>query len=573
MRTRIKILGKNGSGLLSTCGIVASALKEMGYFLNADREYESVIKAGYGKASINFSDTPVRSLSNTADILVVMDKPSLKEYAHCLKDGGVCIHGYERPAGFKSFMADFTERGVKVLNVKARQISYSHGGNEQMINMVLTGMLWKALGFEYKWIEAQVQKRFASKPKLLAIDLLCLRDGFDAVEKQFDIALPQNNVKKIMLPGNQAIALGAAHAGMRCYFAYPMSPATSILDYVSKIAGKYNICIKQAEDEITVANMAIGAMHAGTRALAATSGGGYDLMTEAVSLAGIIECPLVIAIAQRPGPGTGLPTWTGQGDLNLATYSSHGEFARIVIGASNVTDCFELIQHAFNLAEVYQVPVIFLTEKVIAGGLETVPVFEQNKIEIQRGLVTGPDLENLESSDRFKITDDGVSKRWIPGSCETYYFSNGDEHREDGHLTEEAGPAGAMYAKRVRKTETIRSALPEPEIHGVERDADISFIGWGSSKSTMLDIIDLFKDDLKINYLHYEYLFPLKPEQAQKFFENNKNIHLIEGNYTGQFGAMIEAATKQDFAGKLLKWNGRPFFIEDVQAYITQHTS
>jgi len=341
---------------------------------------------------------------------------------------------------------------------------------------------------------------------------------------------------------------------------------------MSRLAKKFNLVIKQGEDEITVANMTLGAMHAGTRAFAATSGGGYDLMTETVSLAGIIECPLVLAIAQRPGPGTGLPTWTCQGDLNLAIHSSHGEFARIVIGASDVTDCFDLIQDAFNLAEIYQVPVIFLTEKVIAESHQAVLPFEQNKIKIERGLVEGKDLENLASTDRFKITEDGVSKRWIPGSSKTYYFANGDEHLEDGRLTEQAEPAGAMYAKRVRKLETIRKALPEPKTYGVEKDADISFIGWGSSRNVMLDVIEILKDQVKINYLHYEYLFPLKPKAAEAFFETNKNVHLLEGNYLGQFGTMIENATKQDFSDKLLKWDGRPFFLEDVLEYIKSNT-
>ncbi len=295
-------------------------------------------------------------------------------------------------------------------------------------------------------------------------------------------------------------------------------------------------------------------------------------MTETVSLAGIIENPLVIVLAQRPGPGTGLATWTAQGDLNMAIHSSHGEFPRVVVSLSEPTDCFETIQHAFNLAEEYQVPVIVLTEKVVAESNLTVEPFVQNKISIKRGLVEGKDLEKLESRDRFRITESGLSKRWIPGSSDAYFFANGDEHREAGHLTEEAEEVSKMYAKRMRKLQLLKKALPTPEIYGAKKEADISFIGWGSSRTVMLDIIEIYKrKQISVNYLHYRYIWPLKSETAKKFFQNNVNVHLLEGNYQGQLGNMVEGETGRKFKDRLLKWNGRSFFIEDVSQYIDNH--
>ena len=373
--------------------------------------------------------------------------------------------------------------------------------------------------------------------------------------------------KTILLNGNKALALGGIHTGVRAYFAYPMSPSSSILTYFANAAAETGCVVKQAEDEITVANMTLGAMHMGTRALTATSGGGFDLMTETVSLAGITEIPLVIINVQRPGPATGLPTWTAQGDLNLAIYSAHGEFAKVVIGVSNPTDCFELIQHALNIAEKYQCVVIVLSEKVIAESTCTVPPLKQNKIPIERGLVTGAELKKLKNSDRYKITKNGISKRWLPGTSKAYYFANGDEHWEDGSVTEAAKESGEMYMKRVRKAETIKKALPEPEIIGSKK-AKISFVGWGNSKNIMIDIVRKHKD---VNYLHFSYVWPLKEKTLKKFFKNNKNIHLIESNATGQFGNLVEATVHQKFKNRLLKANGRPFFTEDVEKFIKKN--
>jgi 2-oxoglutarate ferredoxin oxidoreductase subunit alpha len=225
-----------------------------------------------------------------------------------------------------------------------------------------------------------------------------------------------------------------------------------------------------------------------------------------------------------------------------------------------------------NYAEELQIPVIFLSEKTIAEAQTMVPVFK-SKIPIKRGLVTGKDLEKLQPSDRFKITKSGVSLRWLPGMSKAGYYGNGDEHREDGTLTERGDEVTPMYAKRLKKLETLKKALPDPVVYGTKSKADISFIGWGSSKSVMLDVIEEMKGrGMKVNYLHYEYLWPLKEKAAEKFFQNNKRVHILECNYQGQLANMIEAATGKKFKGRLLKWNGRHFFLEDVIDYINKNS-
>jgi 2-oxoglutarate/2-oxoacid ferredoxin oxidoreductase subunit alpha len=567
-RTRIKIVGQSGSGLLTAGDLVAKGLQKLGFQLCADREYQSLIKGGHSCYTINFSKTPVHSLSREADILVAIDKPSLVAYFDTLKEEGIFLHGYEKLANLPDILKKIEEQNIKTVNLPSRKIALENGGTMQMANIILTGMAWKVLGFDYKIIEQLVQEKFSKKKALVEVALKCLKASYDGAETKQNIELPTKKEETILLDGNHAIALGAINAGMRFYATYPMSPSSSILTHVANMSDDTGVVVKQAEDEITAVQMSLGAMFAGTRALTATSGGGYDLMTESVSLAGIIENPLVIVLAQRPGPGTGLPTWTAQGDLNLAIHSSHGEFPRVVIACSDVEDCFDNVQHAFNFAEKYQVPVILLTEKVVCESKMTVSPFTQNKIKIERGLASN--LADLKPEDRYRITENGLSTRWLPGSCDTTFFANGDEHDEAGVL-DESEKAGDMYAKRMRKLDLIQADLPKPKVYGKEKDADISFVGWGSTKTVMNDIIAQYeKKGVSVNFLHFEVVWPLEEEVLNTFFVQNKNVHLLEGNYEGQFGKKVEACG-HTFKNKFLKWNGRPFFLEDVCEYIDNY--
>ena len=573
-RLSIKIVGYSGSGLLSVGEILINSFKRIGYNVVADREYPSLIKGGHSSYTINISDKEISGLSNKVDIMIAVDKQSMEHFFNDIKKEGLLVHGYGRPLGLKNLLEKAKNKKIKVVHQMVRTIAKNEGGNVLMSNIVLIGIFWKTLGLDYNILKKSVEEQFKSKPDLLEINFKCLKAGYNSVEKitnleNFNIKKPNKKEQKILSNGNKAVVLGAIHSGCRFYVAYPMSPSSNILNYFTNFSSKTDVMVKQAEDEITVVNMALGAMFMGTRALCSTSGGGYDLMTETISLAGMIETPLVVIIGQRPGPATGLPTWTAQADLNLAVYSSHGEFPRIVLALSDPEDSFELIQYAFNLAEKYQTVVIVLSEKTVLETEMTLNKFNQNKIPIERGLVVGKELENLENSDRFKITKNGLSKRWLPGQSNAYYFANGDEHSEDGSITEDPIEVEAMYKKRMKKMELIEKALPEPKIYGVKNGADISFVGWGSSKNVMKDIIEIYKSHkVKINYLHFSYLYPLKTKTLNKFFKENKSVNLIEGNYQGQLGRIIELNTNNKFKDKLLKYNGRAFYIEDVEKFI-----
>ena len=575
-RTSLKIAGSSGSGLVITGQMMMQALQHLGYYVNSDREYPSLIKGGYANYQIDFGLQPLHSLSEKIDLVLAVDRIGLMEGIDSLKDGGILVHDDDRHMMIRGLDHKARERGITMVHIPARKIAHDHGGNELMTNMVTLGLAWRILGLPYETLAGEIEVKFKDKPKLLEIDLKCLRSGYDGedVAEVPELALPHpaSVPETILIEGNTAVCLGAIHAGARAYFAYPMSPSSSILTYMAKTAHQTGIVVKQGEDEITVAQMTLGAMHMGTRAFCGTSGGGYDLMTETVSLAGMIETPLVIVVCQRPGPATGLPTWTCQGDLNLAIHAGHGEFPRIVIGVADPESCFRLMQHAFNLAEQYQTVVVVLSEKVVCETKRTVPPFEQHTIPIERGLVVEQsELEQLTPQDRYKPTANGVSPRWLPGASPANYFANSDEHRADGTITEAAEEIIPIYSKRLRKEEAIRAALPEPEIIGVESDADVSFVGWGSSKGVMLDAIAEAKTKgIRVNYLHFDYVWPLKTDVLNTFFDQNPNVCLIEGNALGQFGQLVEDKTDRTFARKFLKYDGRQFFFEEVLRFVEE---
>ena len=668
-RYSIKIAGESGS--LSTAGnIVIDCLRHLGFYVYSEREFPSLIKGGRANIQINFAKYPVRSLSHQIQVGVALDREGVLDCLDTLGYGSILINGFDRwQKVIKDLPTQVEEKGIILYDIPAREITEKLGGSAIMVNTVLVGFLFKVLGLDLEPMIIALTKQLSKKPDLLEINKNCAKFGFeydielsnrldleklqsdnaeagelplnkglaaqadwgyksdtthygDTVVATTNPSLPSNH---IFVDGNTAICLGALQAGCRAHYQYPMSPSTTVLTTFAAWAEKTGMLVKQAEDEITAIQMALGSMHTGTRAMTATSGGGFDLMTETISLAGMIETPCVCVIVQRPGPATGLPTWTGQADLNLAIHSGHGEYGKLVIACSDVQSCYENIQHAFDLADKFQIPVMLLSEANIGMSSVTVPAFEQDLIPINRYLTT----ENLAPNLRYQITQSGISNRWIPGTDEAIYFANSDEHYEDGSL-DESLTAGDMIAKRVRKLKTIEDSLPEPEIYSSRsgsipiydnqnnKDKDdrnspylgggktksfdegspavensnsilnsfkslilgklekvviknnsktISFVGWGSTKSTIIDAIDqlaITNPEVTINYLHFNYMFPLKTTLLIDFLKVNPDAILIEGNATGQLGELITTKTGIQFADKMLKWNGRPFYVEEI---------
>ncbi|MFZ1721575.1 MAG: 2-oxoacid:acceptor oxidoreductase subunit alpha [Microgenomates group bacterium] len=573
-RIVIKASGESGQGVNSVGEVLAKSIKESGLYTFGYREYPSLIKGGWSSHQIDFASTPINSSSAHCDILMCLSRASVREYLKSIRPGGILVHAIAKLTFTELEQNFITENAISLVHVPAAKIAIETGGMSVMANTVLVGVVWQIIGLDLAPVEEVITRAFVKKPKVIEPNLACLRAGhslkigipqFQPITLTFDKSLEST----MLLTGNHALSLGAVAAGVRVFYAYPMTPSSSILSYLASIYHQTGMVVKQIEDEITVAQMALGSMFAGTRALIATSGGGFDLMTESVSLSGMTETPLVCILAQRPGPATGLPTWTSATDLNVAVYAGHGEYSRLVIAGSDLGSCYKIIQKAFNFAEKYQIPVIVLTEKQIAESLYQLDQFPADE-PIERHFVPENERQSLVSADRFKITDSGISKRWAPDMAEATYDANSDEHLEDGSLTEDAEPSEAMYTKRLRKTETLLAELPEPELYGPPQ-AQTTFVGWGSVKHSVLDTLALWNSQNPLhtcNYLHYEYVWPLKVQKLQGLIAKNQQLILIEQNATGQLGNLLTIETGYIWKEKLLKFDGRPFFIEDIMAFL-----
>lgn len=573
-RVAIKITGAQGQGVNSVGEIVGKGLKRAGYCVFGYREYNSLIKGGHSSYQLDISEERVESTIEKVHVLVCFNHHGLEQNTHEVEDGGIIIHQTPRWDFPADIAASLRKRKITVVELTTDDILKEINAKPILGNVLVTSVVWSLLRQDRESLKALVGEQFAKKKDLLEMNYLCIEKGYGFKEKvirDFFVELPAAEEKwkdHLLLTGSHAMGLGTVHAGVRFYAGYPMTPSSPLLTYIAEIQNETGMAIKQAEDEITAAQMVSGAMHMGTRALTATSGGGFDLMTETVSLNAIIENPLVIVLAMRPGPATGLPTWTGQGDLNLAVFSGHGEFTRCVMAVSDSADSFYMMNDAFNLAEEYQIPVIVLTDKQLAEAIYTQSPYDQEQAVINRGaLVTDPKkLSKLSGSDRYDpLAKGGISARWLPGSQAATYVAQGDEHRGDGSVDETAENARLQMEKRMRKGQVLKAALPEPELFG-DTNPDVLVVGWGSNKGVILDVLnDPELRDKKIGYLHYAYLWPLRTERLEAMSASAKKTVIVECNHESQLKKLIRMECGLDIPASILKYDGRPFFYRELR--------
>jgi len=573
-RVAIKITGAQGQGVNSVGEIVGKGLKRAGYCVFGYREYNSLIKGGHSSYQLDVSPAKIESTAEKVQVLVCFNHHGLELNTHEVEDGGIIIHQTPQWDFPKDIAASLKKRKITVVELTTDAILKEINAKPILGNVLVTSVVWSLLKQEKQSLKDIVGEQFAKKKDLLELNYLCIDKGYEFKQKAintFFVELPEPDAKwrdHMLLTGSHAMGLGAVHAGVRFYAGYPMTPSSPLLSYIADIQNETGMAIKQAEDEITAVQMVSGAMHMGTRALTGTSGGGFDLMTETLSLNAMIENPSVIILAQRPGPATGLPTWTGQGDLNLAVFSGHGEYARCVMGVSDSEDSFYLVNDAFNLAEEYQIPVIVLTDKQLAEAIYTQPAYDQERIVINRGsLVTdSKKLSKLSSSDRYDpLATGGISARWLPGAQAATYVAQGDEHRADGSVDEGAENARLQMEKRMKKGRVLHAALPEPELFG-DAHPDLLVVSWGSNKGVILDAMnDPALADAKIGYLHYTYLWPLKTDHLEAMAASAKKTVIVECNHESQLRKLIRMESGLDIPVSILKYDGRPFFFEELR--------
>ncbi len=582
-RVSLKIVGAQGQGVNSVGEICAKGLKRAGYCVFGYREYMSLIKGGHSSYQLDVSHEKIESSETLVNILVTFNHHGLEKNVHDVKNGGIIIHQtpqWSFPADVQKTLA---KKKITVLELPTDDILKKLKAKPILGNVLITSVVWSLLGRSADGLKELVREQFGHKgEELVQMNFGAIDAGFTftaASAKGLSVGLPNPDPQwknQMLLTGSVAMGLGLIHGGCRFYAGYPMTPSSPLLTFIADQQNRTGMVVKQAEDEITAAQMMSGAMFMGTRAATGTSGGGFDLMTETLSLNGIIENPSVFVLAQRPGPATGLPTWTAQGDLLLAIGSAHGEFARCVLSVSDAQDCFDLMPEAFNLAEEFQTPVIVMTDKHTAEALFTQQQYDQSKSAIRRGnLVTDPkQLKKLKAGDRYDPTaNDGISARWLPGSDAVTYCAQGDEHDPAGNVNETAQNATAQMKKRMKKMDALKKALPEPELFG-SQTPDTLIIGWGSNKGVILDAIKALtpgpspKGRGGIGYLHYTYLWPMKTEKLEKLMKKTKRTILVECNHHGQLGMVIKMESGIDIKEKILKYDGRPFFYDELHSLL-----
>ena len=562
------LIGREAGAGISAAGVsLSKVFMRGGLQVFGTVDYPSLIRGGHNFYMIRAAGESVYSQWDRYDLIVALDANTIHRHFKALKPGGGIIYdGDEIPPDNLDLPKDLKN----LFSVPLKAIVKEVQGRPVVRNTVALGAAIGILGYNIEILEDILREFFTRKgDKIVAMNVNAARAGYNYAKEHYGGELaahldPSKKVQKdrIFLTGNEAVALGAIAAGCKFYAAYPMTPASGVLHYLVAQSVQSNMVTVQAESEIAAINMAIGASFAGVRAMTGTSGGGFCLMTEALSLAGMVETPLVIMLGQRTGPSTGLPTYTAQSDLRFAIHAAHGEFPRVVIAPGDVTECFELTIDAFNLADEFQIPVILLTDKHLIESHAAIPPFTDEGIEINRGkLLPMSPYSEKESYIRHKLTADGISPRLLPGTPNALIHSDSAVHKESGFQGDDCAIAQKMADKRYQKLPNLLKRLekePRIKLHGPKK-ADITIVGWGSTKGVALEVIRLLeKDNIKANFLQVIYLTPFPAEEVRAVLKNQNPI-LVEGNQTAQLGGLIKEHAGIEITKKILRYDGRPF--------------
>ncbi len=553
----IVLCGQAGQGIQTVEYLLTRIFKLAGYNVFATKEYMSRIRGGTNSTEIRVSSGSVRASVSRIDILIPLNQGAIQHVEKRISPQTIIL------AEKESIGDDFDQSRHKFIDVPFTKTA-SEIGNKIYSNVVAAGTIAGLFGIELQTVSKYVKQFFSAKTDdVVQKNLAAVREGFNLGAGLVNSSKIKINIRndvyvkdQILLSGSEAVALGAIAGGCNFISSYPMSPSTGVLVFLARGAKDFGIIAEQAEDEIAAMNMAIGAWYAGARAMVTTSGGGFALMTEGLSLAGMVESPIVIHLAQRPGPATGLPTRTEQADLELALYAGHGEFPRIVLTPGKIEDAFYLAQKAFNLADRYQVPVFILTDQYFVDSYYNTDCPDLSDINIDKHIIkTDADYK------RYKLTANGISPRGIPGFGEGLVAVDSDEHDEAGHITEDLDLRTRMVDKRLRKSELLKNEIIPPELVGSE-DYKNLVVCWGSTYNIVREAVKkLGRDD--IAFLHFKQVYPL-PSETSNYLQKAQRTIMVENNATSQFAKLIKLHTGIDIKDKILKYNGLSFYVEEL---------
>ncbi len=557
----VVLCGEAGQGIQTVEQILVRYLKLSGFHVFATKEYMSRVRGGSNSTQIRISSKRASAYLDRIDILVPFHQGGIKHVEKRITPETIIL-------GDREIISKDSPLEVKeFIDIPFSKIASDIGGRIY-VNIIAAGVVLGTVGVEQHLLTNFIREFFSKKSEDV------IKRNIEAIKKGYEVGTQILNSGKIeftirssprikdenLLNGAEAVGLGALAGGCKFLSSYPMSPSTGVMVFLSQQMEDFDMVVEQAEDEISAINMAIGASYGGARSMVTTSGGGFALMIEGVSLAGMLEIPVVIHLGQRPGPATGLPTRTEQADLELALYSGHGEFPRIILAPGNLKDAFFLTQKAFNLADKYQIPVFVLTDQYLIDSLMNLPLLDISDTRDENHVV-----KTHKGYKRYELTEDGISPRGIPGFGEGLVGVDSDEHDEEAHITEDLILREKMVDKRLKKLDSIKKEIVPPELVG-SSNYKVLITGWGSTYHVVKEALqELGRED--ISFLHFKQVYPLYEGTRDYLQKAQKNI-IIENNATSQLTKLIKLYTGMDIESKVLKYNGLAFSVEEVAAEI-----
>jgi len=580
----IGIGGAAGQGVATPGDIFAKIFSRRGLNLNAYNAYQSIIRGGHTFLTIRAGPDKVTNMGDRIDLFMPLNQDSMDRHLRLLSPGAACLYNAD------TVQPGPAAEGVQLCALPVAELA-DISRNKVAQNTIAIGAGLHMMGIGFQSLEDVLREQFKKKgDAVVAENVSVARAGYDYAAAHFTAfpnPLPKTENRYAILSGNIAMAMGGAAAGVKFYCAYPMSPSTGVLHWMAAHARKAGIMVRQVEDEIGVVNMAIGAAQAGVRSMCATSGGGFALMSEGLGMSAMMETPVVVINCQRAGPSTGVPTKTEQGDLWQMLGAAFGDYPRVIAAPLDIGDCFKLIPEIFNIADRFQCPGLVLCDLLLSEGrLSVHPKDLDFNPPIDRGeLITGnngaPSSAPTNGSyKRYKFTESGVSPRAVPGVPGHVHTVATDEHMEDGVLISDefTNPIKRreMMEKRMRKVAGIEASVPPPELWG-PRDAEVTLIGWGSTKGVIEEACEMLNEQgISANQLQIRWLVPLHGDAILEVLRDSRHTIIVENNYSGQFARYLRSETSFVANGHIRKYDGEPFMphhiVEGVKEQLAGQT-
>jgi 2-oxoglutarate ferredoxin oxidoreductase subunit alpha len=559
----VKIGGEAGQGLQTVGEVLSRVFSRAGYHVFSNQDYESRIRGGHNFYQIRVSDSPVTSALEKVDILVALDKASIELHREELTGEGLVLYDSE---SLKETVED-----PAFIDVPFKRLAEETGGSPVMANTVATAAVLGMLTMETAILEDLIKKTFKKKgEEVIQENLKAARAGYEYARDNcprcgFELAKPSGK-GKVLMNVIEAIAAGALLSGCKFYSAYPMTPSTGIMTFLASRASEYGLVVEQAEDEIAAINMALGASFSGVRAMTGTSGGGFALMVEGLSLAGMTETPVVIGLGMRPGPATGFPTRTEQGELLFAIHAAHGEFPRVLFAPGSPEEAIRLTNRAFDLAEKYQIPAFVLYDQYLADSQWTYDGLDTGKLAYNDYRVRGEDFKALKEYKRHAFTETGVTPLGVPGDAPHVVVTDSDEHDEEGHIVEDAPTRIKMVEKRLfKKLEGLKKEIAPPKPYGAEKPKTV-LVGWGSTYGVIREAVAaLNAEGGDAAMLHFSEICPFPEGDGYlDMLTSAERTVCIEQNATGQFERLMRTETGYEFTHRIRRFDGRPFTVDYI---------